>query len=596
MGKVTTRFVLGGPAPTPEGAAYFRIDGKPVVVSRDFAQDITRHADVYREKTIVPYLSVALDALEVQSGIRVLKLKRMDDIAFRIEGSGLRASRTTIDRLWLALADLRAESFVSVEEATALTREPAFRIHMSPIDKRTPEGEMLLGGPCPGHPDRVVFLRKLPSPIGACVPRVALENLGIEGEALADNGLFSMRPDEVEEFSSSASLERGKGPRVDLARKGSGFRLRAPEDRDLTPPEVETFSRVLVELFKVQGTRVAPPKLGSPLFVIAARRSQGAREETVEVFAEGGQVYAKRAADGAVLTVPPTLVSIAFPGPEAYRAPSVWDLGPGPNSLALDCGTPQELALTGGLWGAAGKTRFVVDHARVLELVDILRRLRADLWFHGAVPSEGHCGLTVGFAGRPAAHLSVGPQVLPGYVVAQVDGAPFFAAPEELSRALRRIYLDRVFIPDDAPIVSAQRKKDGAQTDLFGDAGEETAAALLALRTLRADEVHHLGAARPGEGFDKAMAAGGTAIEWTVRLGRDAGERDVRLSVGARKDNMYYARYGHADATFLIDATRLAPLLGTPASPGAADASRPDAFPSPAPTAPTAATAPSGRP
>ncbi len=560
MGKVTTRFVLGGPAPTPEGAAYFRIDGKPVVVARDFVTDITRSADVYREKTLVPYLSVALDALTIQNGARALSLKRIDDLSFRIEGPNLRASRSTIDRLWLALADLRAESFLTVDEATALTRDPSFVVRMTPIAPSQTPAELLIGGPCPGHPERVVFFRKTPLPVGACVPRVALENLGIEGETLADTGLFGMRPDELEDFASAAP-----GKRLDLARKGTGYRLRAPEDRDLAPAEAETFSRFLLELFKVHGTRVSPaPTLGAPLFFLDLHRGEGKRTEHVDVYAEGAQVYAKRAADGAVLAVPPTLVSLAFPGPEPYRPSAVWDLGAGPTGITLDCGTPQELTLAHGTWTGTGKTTFVVDNARVLELLDTLRRLRADLWFHGAIPlsAENRCSVTLGFVGRPAARLTVGPALLPGYVAAQVDGGTFFAAPEDVGRALRRIYLDRVLIPDDAGIVAATRRKDGKRAELFEDAGAETAQAWVALRTFRADDVVHLGPARPGEGFDKP-------VEWTIDLARDGGPRQVKLTIGARKDNMYYARYGHADATFQVDASRLVVLLGEAADAGA---------------------------
>ncbi len=586
MGKVTTRFVLGGPAPTPEGAAYFRIDGKPVVVARDFVTDITRSADVYREKTLVPYLSVALEALSIQSGPRALSLKRIDDLSFRIEGANVRASRTTIDRLWLALADLRAESFVTVDEATALTRDPAYVVRMTPTAPTQPPAELLIGGPCPGHPERVVLFRKAPLPVGACVPRVALENLGIDAETLADRGLFGMRPDELEDFASVAP-----GKRLDLARKGTGYRLRAPEDRDLAPAEAETFSRLLLELFKVQGTRVSPPPtLGAPLFSLDLHRAEGKRTEHVDVFTEGAQVYAKRAVDGAVLAAPPTLVSLAFPGPEAYRPSAVWDLGAGPTGISLDCGTPQELTLAHGVWTGAGKTTFAVDHARVLELLDTLRRLRADLWFHGAIPlsAESRCAVTLGFAGKPALRLAVGPALLPGYVAAQVDGGPFFAAPEDVGRALRRIYLDRVLIPDDAGIVSATRRKDGKRSELFEDAGAETAQAWVALRTFRADDVAHLGPPRPGEGFDKP-------VEWTIELARDrvpapggAGPRQVKLTIGARRDNMYYARYGHADATFLVDAARLGPLLGEAADAGGPPllpdaAVRSDASPGPVP-------------
>src|SRR5581483_9557602 len=56
VGSLRYDFALGAPAPTPEGAAYMRVDGKGVFVTdRLLAEDLLRGADAYRDRILVPY-------------------------------------------------------------------------------------------------------------------------------------------------------------------------------------------------------------------------------------------------------------------------------------------------------------------------------------------------------------------------------------------------------------------------------------------------------------------------------------------------------------------------------------------------------------
>ena len=89
MRNVQYTFDLAGPAPVPEGSAYLRLDGKVLmVVPKDFVLDVLRPADAYRDKTVVPFLSVGLKALSIKSRTRVLDLTRLDDISFLVGGAG----------------------------------------------------------------------------------------------------------------------------------------------------------------------------------------------------------------------------------------------------------------------------------------------------------------------------------------------------------------------------------------------------------------------------------------------------------------------------------------------------------------------------
>jgi hypothetical protein len=178
MKPLVYHFELGGPAPAPEGAAYFRVDGEGTyVVSKDFATSLRNGAGTYRDRSVVPYLSLDLAGLEIGAHGTTLALTRVDDVSFKIGGSGLRASRDGMDKIWGALAEARAESFLAdVDAVRALGTDP-IRVRMIPKNTSKEAGEIALGGSCPGHADDVVLVRKAPGPKAACVPKGAIPGL-----------------------------------------------------------------------------------------------------------------------------------------------------------------------------------------------------------------------------------------------------------------------------------------------------------------------------------------------------------------------------------------------------------------------------------
>ncbi len=66
VGPVEYHFVLGADAPTPEGAAYMRLEGEGTfVVERTLKVQLQRGADAYRERALVPYGASDVARLEV---------------------------------------------------------------------------------------------------------------------------------------------------------------------------------------------------------------------------------------------------------------------------------------------------------------------------------------------------------------------------------------------------------------------------------------------------------------------------------------------------------------------------------------------------
>ena len=84
MTGVTYRFALGGPAETPAGAAYFRLDGEGTfVVKGDLVALLLRPADVYRDRSMIPYLSIELSGVTLAGPDGAAwSIGRTDDVSF----------------------------------------------------------------------------------------------------------------------------------------------------------------------------------------------------------------------------------------------------------------------------------------------------------------------------------------------------------------------------------------------------------------------------------------------------------------------------------------------------------------------------------
>jgi hypothetical protein len=586
MGALVYRFALGDPAPTPVGASYFRVDGEGTfVVTRDFTTSLLKGPDAYRERTVVPYLSLELSRLAVRGQGAAFAIERMDDVSFRLPELGLRASRETLDRVWGALAEGRAESFLKDEEADRAIGPDPITIDMKPRDASKKDGELLVGGPCPGHPDDVVAVRRAPTRLSACVPKGMIPGLVITAAELVDTRLFAARGDE----SAELLLESvPAGTKVELARKGSGWHERSPVDHDLGSDEVDAANDLVSALTKGEGESVAP---GDPKARFAARasirvqRADNKGDEIVElgpVAPEGG-AFVRRAGDGATLRVSEALAHRLVPSAIALRGRQVFVPsleGKIIRTLELRCdGTSQRLTRDDGGWSLVEPSGHPVDSAGAADLVNIVARSRADSWV--ADTDDGSfgfdasaCSITMSYeqeGGAKAVGVVFGRTAEGGGYYAHLLGQPaVFLAPKSLHDEAGRLLVERSgFHVDSAEVFTVTMSRAGARLVLARrggklllgdgggvDVGEKVG---LALEALRADEVVHLGPPRPTEGFSHP------SLDVRVRTTSEAGAKDVHFVVGdsalVLKERMFYARLEGVDATFAIARDRLAPLL-----------------------------------
>lgn len=582
MGKVTYRFVLGSSAPTPEGAAYLRLEGEgDYVVTKELADALLKTSLTYRSRTVVPYLSIDLARLEVKSDKESWAIRRTDEVAFRMEGDELRASREALDKVWGAFAEMRAEGFLSDADAARATEHPAFTIVMTPKDAAKPKGELVVGGPCPALPDDVVVVRKAPTPLAACVPKLVVDGLGTPKAALLDTKLFLARPDEAEELVLEP-LD-GKGVRIEIARKGSGWHQRAPVDRDLAGDEVDMANALVGALTRGLAADVRPIDPNEP-FTPHSRakivRFDNQGEEIVELGTDAkGAFVAHRLMDHARLSISKELARRLAPTQIALRGRAI--LSPPLESkdvtaLSTRCGVPQDLTRGPGGFVLVAPAGYAADSASALDLVDAVARATAEAWI--AETDDGSFGL----GADCELALTTGPRVVKlrfgkdgdGGVYAQVEdrgvSSPVFVIARPYREAAARILVDRtpfaldpsradeITLVRDKARVTLRRVADRLVAEDGGLAGGADPL-VLALGALHADEVVRLGPPVPDEGFAQP------SLEITASVTTDAGARKVHLVFGRatvrRNQPMYFARVDGTNATFVVVRERVDPIL-----------------------------------
>ena len=403
MGKLTYRFVLGSVAPTPEGASYFKLDGDAVyVVSKELSEQLLKGAGAYKSRTVVPYLSLDLASLEIRGksvslsgGEASVRIERTGELTFKIAGSGLRASREALDKLWSAFAEMRAESFTDEHVGDA-----NFTITMTPKDGRK-TGEILVGGPCKDHPDDLVVSRTSPTKLDACAPKGIVDGLSLGADDLADAKLFFAHEDELEEIA--LSNDDGK---IELARKGSGWHARAPFDRDLAGDEVDAANTLASAVIRARGTSVSVFAPGD--FTVRShlrvRGGEMKEEENVDVGqTASGAWVAHRLSDNARIALTDDVARHLKPSKSALKGRDVVQPALDPKDVAgltLRCGVAQDLTRDGSQWKMTSPAGYTADQAAALDLVDQIAHLRADAWI--ADTDDGSFGIATSTCTRDA--------------------------------------------------------------------------------------------------------------------------------------------------------------------------------------------------
>jgi hypothetical protein len=589
--RIVYTLSIGGPAPSPPASAYAELavhgggleeQNGVFVVPRDFVAELLRPVDVYRGRTLVPYLSSSLSALALEGAGGERRFANGPE-GWRIlrEGGKVRTDRAVFDRMLTALAEVRAETFIADAEAERAQRgTDQVRIVMTPRDKSLPRAVIDVGGDCPGHADDVVAIHREPPPQkAACVPKGVLDGLAQPLDRFVDRHLFSLRADEMEEIALRAGKER-----LEIVRAGTGFRQRAPAEGNVDPEVGQAFARSLAELTaeSVISRDVEPTKESSRTATIT--KVDGGEEqsgaETVEIgeTGEGGFVEVRRVADGARLRVAPDVANALAPSGLALRSRTVLDeTASHVRRIAIESSIVRQAFTrsSSGGYTLDEPKNFAIDAGLASDVTEAIVKLRAERWVterddgsFGFADSGAH--YEIGLEAS-AIRIDIGRATSGGVFAKVADRPEVFVLSDVARRNIETWAIDRSYFMIDPAEVRQIRMRRGATTwDLSAtnrDGGvsiERFEIARKVLAEARAEGVVHLGPARKEEGLDKPR------LDLVVRAAppAPADPHEIRIAVGSgdvfRDNHVFYVRRAGVDATFAIAQSKLRPLLEMP--------------------------------
>ncbi|WP_437319881.1 DUF4340 domain-containing protein [Sorangium sp. So ce385] len=633
MGPRRERLLLGGGAPTPPGAVYAEVAGRGVfVITKQLAAALDVPPDRFRTRSFVPYLPSELSGLTLEGAGGARRFSRAPwgggrGAGFHFaegspEGSGVRVSAPALDLVLSALGRMQAEAFLSVEEAerAAASGGPRVTLTLLPSDPSAKPGVIDVGGACPDRPDHVVAVRREPTRAAACVPASVLEPLTEEASRFVDLALVAAPLDEVAEVKLSVGEPGARS--LELARAGSEWHLRAPEDR---PVPTETGRALVQAILDARAARLLPaasdPKaLGldpprATLRVVSTPAAAGEGEpreriETLEIGAEqAGVVRVRRLEDGAIAELPAAAAGALLPSEVSLRSMDVFDFAPDQvSALRIERpGLVQRLRRTGeGAWQLVEPTGagLAADGELADELAAQLAGLKAERWV-AADAAQGY-GLAAprlvveaeltaaegdGASGATSrtARVELGAHAGAGSFARAGGGAAVFVAPPSLEAAAARLLLRRdVFLvaPEDVARVTLS-PREGKPVVLEGSphgftvagAADPASAAATAARVrdaladLRAEGAVALGSPERHHGLSPPRLR--VAIELARPQPAPAGaggagaprssEGSFTIAIGAgdafRGTNVFYARRDGVGAVYAIAQSRVRPLL-----------------------------------
>jgi hypothetical protein len=313
LGSLRYDFELGAPAPVPEGAAYMRVNGKGVFVTdRLLAEDLLRGADAYRDRILVPYGLTETATVTVHDPEQPgpdLVLSRSGS-TFRVDGA-VRASRSAVEELFQGFADARADSFLDTPGPAPVV-SGGVEVTLVAVEASRPRVRLRFGGACPGNDKDIVVSVEEPSPRVACVGPLVATAVRQPRSRYVDDHPFYARADEVAELRLETVGPEGHV--LDLARRGSGWHERAPEDRELIGSDGDPASALVDRLVALRAIQVVPPAAGELMpanVTLTIVRADGTREVLVAGYERvGAPLRTRRGDDDAVLVLPDSAASI----------------------------------------------------------------------------------------------------------------------------------------------------------------------------------------------------------------------------------------------------------------------------------------------
>jgi hypothetical protein len=304
MKGVTVKVALGGPATAgaqpSEAPAYLEVfpyEGQPggvFVVGADLVKTLDRSSDTYRDRSLTASRT-STDVLRLavrRAGVELLALERGPHGSWRLPkgpaGKPIRADADTVNGLWSAYADLKADPFAPDDSAVDESKGGTLAIALS----NAGEIELVFGGGCPvpvagavgasggdagAAPTMMLAQLRKPTLATGCVPAYVAERLSRAADAYVDRHpfglLFGTEAAKISEIEG-VTFERAGAKVLDVERAGSGLHVRVPADQQADPAAAARFLGALANIVgePVGETDLAKLGLAKPMGRVTLRR------------------------------------------------------------------------------------------------------------------------------------------------------------------------------------------------------------------------------------------------------------------------------------------------------------------------------------
>lgn len=569
MGELTYRFSLGAEAKKPEGAAYLTVEGEGVVVvEKRLVEALLVSVAEYRDKRLLPSSGDSPTEITVAPATGPsFTLVKDGRTRHRLGNEGPFTSRLETEALLSALAELRAVKFVGAAEGALATKDAPVSLTV-----RGEKGDVSIafGGACPNAPADVVVARRSPAPVFACVPAGVVAAIRRPQATYEDRMVFFVRPDELEELT----VTRPGRETLDVARKGSGFRLRsASKDLDSDAADgVRAWATSLVSL----GGEATPVPSPDAREVARVTVMYGKVTESIRfVRALDGRMVGIRGDSRAIL-LPTSAERIVSPPNAFSRGTSLVPKTRVLREFWLDCdGLVQHVLRKDGLRFAPPEP-FPLDAALAAHVASTLLSARAEVWVADArtdlMPTPSKCSARLAFdddsgpAGLTIELSSPAEATVYGSIAGERET---FLAPRELVEAIRRPLASRdgfLVDPTQAFELTVFYGLGAAKVSMDGEALEAGAATDGgAERQTPRDALYGI---RPlfvvRRGSMTRAEEGDTSTRVEVGLRRDGGPTYAKLRFGkefsAPEGKVVYAERDGLPFVFAVRAELVAPF------------------------------------
>ncbi len=288
-----------------QGGRAVTIDRKDsFFLTEEWASAIALDRDAFRETRVFGFPLADIAEISIAAPAGAISLRRVDNASFVTQDRVL-ASSSFVREVESTFSDL---TFIGFQPPP----NDAHDILTFAIKTRAKQEAMLrVGGACPTGraAQRVAPLPVVDGCIDDAWVKEALDL--VTRTNIQEPHLLQSSPDEIGELTFDLDHTH-----FDIARKGSGFHLRAPEARDLSKEEAALLETFLEERAKETPRAIATPSdlplLRAAIVTQSAASASASTSERIDFYDVGAKTLAHRSKDGRTFDLGKRLVFPSF--------------------------------------------------------------------------------------------------------------------------------------------------------------------------------------------------------------------------------------------------------------------------------------------